>query len=100
MITQLEDVRAKVREAIGVPTGSIVYGRPVMLHDVLRATGKSMGIHGDGEMMRHWTTKNPLQNGRRVDHTEFSRDVRWNLALPLDEQEPEVIGFLYKILYA
>lgn len=67
--------------------------RPITLADVLRAIdialGKSMGdvflMYPDGAMM--WSEP----------EVETLR-ATWNLALPLDEQEPEVIEFLAKIL--
>jgi len=82
---KLNVIKEKVYEATGVPKGSIVYGRPVMLHDVLRAMEgyrNDVWLSGDGFYVGQWTKP----------------DARWNLALPLDEQEPEVIEFLYNIL--
>lgn len=122
MNAALEAVRAKVIEAVpeiveaheacggrgwyaeGTSARSIcacrtgkVDTRPITLADVLRAMGDEPGEEGvvlntagdmcvmtlvDGEAMR----KAP------------GTIVRWNLALPLDEQEPEVIEFLAKVL--
>lgn len=70
----------------------VVDERPITLADVLKS------FQGN--------TKAPVgvdMNGRFLDcdddMTEWKiLDVRWNLALPLDDQEPEVIEFLHKIL--
>jgi hypothetical protein len=79
----LKEVRAKVREAIGVPPGTIVYGRPIQLHDVLRAIGSEY-------------------RNSATDIGGFTRDLLntgWNLALPLDDQEPKVIKLVHKLLH-
>lgn len=113
MITPLEAVRAKVIEAVpeietgqtpetvtmtlkpradgrGRCRGTMLWGRPITLADVLRAIAKSREAIKHGIYAVH------------CDGTFLSRSgdtgLQWNLALPLDGQEPEVIAFLAKIL--
>lgn len=90
-------VRAKIREAIGTPEGSIVYGRPLHLADVLRAIERTKSQEHNVPSFRQigidcsgWYVESSLG--------EWQKAPRWNLALPLDEQSPEVIEFLAKVL--
>lgn len=88
-MTTKERVREKIHEATGVPAGSIVYGRPIMLHDVLRAIdtfdeeGTYITVHINGEIM----------------HNDVPQ-AKWNLSLPFDEQSDEVVEFIGKVLGA
>jgi hypothetical protein len=111
-MTTLEKVRAKIIEAvpeIGTPRpvpcpscepGCLVLHqeysyRPITLADVLRAMKNaqwSVNAHGT-----FWRTIEYPNGG--FDSKGFANEGgKWNLALPLDEQEPEVIEFLHKIL--
>lgn len=60
--------------------------RPITLADVLRAIEENAGLG--------------FENGVFVEYLGMQTKKRayWNLALPLDEQEPEVIEFLANIL--
>ena len=94
----IEQVRAKVIEAVPeIETMSslreiahekdLYKQRPITLADVLRATQEAEGfnyitIDSNGYMRRE-----------SVGTASY-----WNLALPLDEQEPEVIEFIAKVL--
>lgn len=96
-MTMLEEIRAKVREAIGIPVGALIYGRPIMLHDVLRAMGviatipPQFHIDVDGNMREMVRTEKGL--GSVVMCT-------WDLALPLDNQPAKVLSFLHKLICA
>lgn len=73
-----------------------IIGRPITLADVLRAIGKRHSWGVDLEL-------DPSKGaGIAFDFEKNENSYRtwmyWNLALPLDEQEPEVIAFLHKIL--
>ncbi len=78
-------------------TGKIAVFRPITLADVLRAIGRfasggpiEYGVRAfDGQFMNMFDRGRWAMDGRQI---------AWNLALPLDEQEPEVIEFLHKIL--
>lgn len=91
-MTTLQQIREKVYEATGVPESSIVYGRPVMLHDVLRA------IYAKEPKYKTFLTLEC--DGQFIEHNDRGHYARatWNLSLPLDEQSPETIDFLAKIL--
>lgn len=76
-----------------------VIGRPITLADVLRAIegldGPELAVNNEGQFFVFLGAG----NGERSDSWEGTTTA-WNLALPLDEQEPEVIEFLHKILCA
>lgn len=74
-----------------------IIGRPITLADVLRAISEKQkadasvpvwAIDPSGEFFDQSTS----------DGSPIYLGVVWNLTLPLDEQEPEVIEFLHKIL--
>lgn len=73
-----------------------IEGRPITLADVLRAMSNNnvwldcKNDGKDGEDARLYFRKAP--------EGEWNMSIAWNLALPLDEQEPEVLEFLAKIL--
>lgn len=101
-MTPLEQVRAKVIEA--VPEAAFCRQKEckampcqkhahhvITLADVLRAiqetkSSELIAVLEDGEF---WNVSHGKAYGIGVD---------WNLSLPFDEQEPEVIEFLHKIL--
>jgi hypothetical protein len=102
-MTTLSRIRAKIIEAIpeiethigvieGQPTK--VQGRPIRLDDVLRAMSESKtlyAIDADGNFHEKTDRGWPLcEVGVRV--------VAWNLALSVDDQEPEVHEFIGKVL--
>lgn len=75
----------------------VVVGRAIRLSDVLVALGNCREVHGltfdvyADKMVIFWSTKNG-------DGATLKRE-RWNLrADSLDEQSPETIAFLHKIL--
>lgn len=100
MKKELEAVRAKVIEAVPEivvnPHAQLIGWdhkvtyfeecRPITIADVLRAIHKVEGIYAT------------IDTKGQLNVSPFKGDTQWNLALPLDEQEPEVIEFLAKIL--
>lgn len=93
MTTTLEAVRAKVIEALdgGTERYEDVVSRPITLADVLRA------VQWYGKWIRMVDGINV--NFIRMDVKGSGKPlVAWNLALNLDEQEPEVWAFLHKVL--
>lgn len=96
--TRLERVRAKIIEAVPEiadrPSQFTVVakdrGPRITLADVLRA----IGSNHESDNVRLFLD---------IGEVEFDDPLRkisckWNLALPLDEQEPEVIEFISKVL--
>lgn len=111
MNTTLEAVREKVIEAVPEIRGrEYVYrgargglaistvDAPITLADVLRAmyefSDDSWYARYDGTFFK-WEK---FTEGGDGHHGVESTYITWNLALSLDEQEPEVIAFLAKIL--
>lgn len=96
MTTTLESLRAKIIEAMPEITsrGYLPHKCPITLADVLRAIGKNysitFAIAVDGEF--EWRIF--MNNETVIQRTGYV----WNLALPLNEQSPEVHEFLNKIL--
>lgn len=68
---------------------STIIGRPVTLADVL------MAIDYVRPVKQCWYVR---YDGIFFDSRDEKWSVNWNLALPFDEQKPEVIEFLHKIL--
>lgn len=96
MTTTLEKVRARIIEAVPdkdcpVETaGNHCPTHSLGLADVLRAVEKGEGklfVREDGSFYVDMVALEVEYAG-----------VAWNLALSLDEQEPEVIAFLAKVL--
>lgn len=108
MNKELEEVRAKVIKA--VPEigkhycGSVYCGiksrcfeessRPITLADVLRAIGEDPFPTNHYDLRMVGTALS--FHGEWKDSNFYN--AHWNLALSLDDQEPEVIAFLHKIL--
>ena len=72
-------------------------GRPIILADVLRAmrkTDDSWYVRYDGTFFK-WEK---FTEGGDGHHGVESTYITWNLALPLEDQEPDVIEFLAKVL--
>lgn len=100
-MTVLEEIRVKVIEAVPEITieapyirGGIVF-REINLADVLCAMPNKPEedfwcVTNHGVFL-----KIDCETGETFDHGE---SVRWDLALSLDDQQPEVIAFLHKIL--
>lgn len=108
-MTQLEQVRAKTIEAVPeIAAGYVFYNadtdtrteaqRPITLADVLRAIAFSkppLMSMGTQAFVDAKGTKRPHFTMRKNTSLEV---FFWNLALPLEEQSPGMIEFLYKIL--
>lgn len=84
---------------------------PITLADVLRAIGSVVSgvecvlidghfsyLENAGQDQGDYHEVYQSKVGPRGGTLKGSKPIRWNLALPLDEQEPEVIAFLAKIL--
>lgn len=121
-MTKLEEVRAKMIEVVpeiqychvckekyqnGCFMDHAGQGviRPINLADVLRAIEVRIQKEPDGMPMFPCMGTNgafyKFQYNPVDGDPVLIRDgenINWNLALPLDEQEPEVIEFLHKIL--
>jgi len=100
-MTPLEAVRAKVIEAVPNAASCNVSGcnghhLSITLADVLRAIEKYrtveqvFTVYPNGIMA--WEQQDD------IGYPQEQASQRWNLALSLDEQEPDVIEFLAKIL--
>jgi len=105
MNTKLEQVRAKVIEAVpelieaneGCNNSTCfckLPRRPITLADVLRTIEKLDPGSYFLDVQGGWWQWNKAG----VDPEFLGMKNVWNLSLPLDEQEPEVVGFLYQIL--
>lgn len=107
MNTKLEEVRAKVIEAVPeilnrtLQYGS-VYCYPITLADVLRAMNEQNRKEDATGIPRLGILTNGHFYNQMDERSVWTEDgmtpIVWNLALPLDEQELEVITFLHKIL--
>lgn len=103
---RLNQVRAKIIEALpdielGDYQNSAIEQslfREITLADALRTierNGESLSVSATG-MFEKWEVRPQKEGSHLWELTSY--EPRWNLALPLYEQEPEVISFLYKIL--
>lgn len=107
-MTTLESVRAKVIEAVPEithrteivvgPRGGLAiqtFHNTITLADVLRAIGNMLVMVDCWGNFYHMKMK---MSDKLPTFDKEAGSVRWNLSLPLDEQQPEVIEFLAKIL--
>lgn len=124
METKLEKVRAKIIEAVPeivvmkrrkyeVAQGEFnsddpIYAyrkvktyRPITLADVLRAIEANWGFEHDpaySHVVVHSTGVIGIREEPDDAYPFMDETVQWDLALPLDDQEPEVVEFIGSIL--